>query len=97
MGLDVFVNNVGVNWGVLFKDYLELGYDKVMDLNVKFIFFLMQDFLLLLLVKVSLEQLVNVINIGLIDGMRVFILDNFVYGVSKVVVYYFIKIFVVKM
>jgi len=96
-GLDVLVNNAGANWGAPFPDYPESGYDKVMDLNVKSIFFLTQDLLPLLLAKASLDQPANVINIGSIDGMRVSTMDNSAYGVSKIAVHHLTKILAVKL
>ena len=38
--LDVLINNAGANWSAPFKDYPELGYDKVMNINVKPVFYL---------------------------------------------------------
>src|SRR5947209_16792160 len=40
--LDVLVNNAGASWGADFDTFPESGWDKVMDLNVKSIFFLTQ-------------------------------------------------------
>ena len=42
--LDVLINNAGANWGEPFATHPESGYDKVLDLNVKSIFFLTQAF-----------------------------------------------------
>src|SRR6187200_3117258 len=38
--LDILVNNAGASWGADFDSFPETGWDKVMDLNVKSIFFL---------------------------------------------------------
>ncbi len=40
--LDILVNNAGAAWGAPFEDFPEVGWDKVMDLNVKGPFFLTQ-------------------------------------------------------
>jgi NAD(P)-dependent dehydrogenase (short-subunit alcohol dehydrogenase family) len=37
--LDVLVNNAGAAWGAPLEEFPEDGWDKVMDLNVKSIFF----------------------------------------------------------
>lgn len=41
--LDILVNNAGAAWGADFLEFPEHGWDKVMDLNVKSPFFLMQS------------------------------------------------------
>ena len=40
--LDILVNNAGAAWGADFETFPESGWDKVMDLNVKSLFFLTQ-------------------------------------------------------
>ena len=36
--LDILVNNAGVSWGAPLEEFPELGWDKVMDTNVKGVF-----------------------------------------------------------
>lgn len=43
--LDVLVNNAGVSWGAPLEEFPENGWDKVMDTNVKGVFFLTQRLL----------------------------------------------------
>ena len=43
--LNVLVNNAGANWGAPLNEFPEAGWDKVMDTNVKGIFFLTQQLL----------------------------------------------------
>ena len=38
-GIDYLINNAGAAWGEPFEDFSEAGWDKVMDLNVKSMFF----------------------------------------------------------
>ena len=38
--IHILVNNAGASWGAPIDEYPESGWDKVMDLNVKSIFFL---------------------------------------------------------
>src|SRR6201996_8835 len=38
--LDILVNNAGAAWGAEFDEFPESGWDKVMNLNVKSVFFL---------------------------------------------------------
>ncbi len=40
--LDILVNNAGAAWGAAFDEFPESGWDKVMNLNVKSLFFLTQ-------------------------------------------------------
>ena len=94
--LDVLINNAGANWSAPFKDYPELGYEKVMNINLKPLFFLTQAFLPLLEKAASLETPARVINIGSIDGLRVSQIDNSAYGVSKAAVHHLTKILAVK-
>ena len=42
--LDVLINNAGAAWGAPFDEFPESGWDKVMDLNTKSVFFLTQRF-----------------------------------------------------
>ena len=40
--LNILINNAGAAWGASFDDFPENGWDKVMDTNVKSVFFLTQ-------------------------------------------------------
>jgi NAD(P)-dependent dehydrogenase (short-subunit alcohol dehydrogenase family) len=68
--LDILVNNAGAAWGAPFEDFPEVGWDKVMDLNVKGPFFLTQALYPQLKAAASQAQPAKVINIGSIDGIR---------------------------
>jgi len=94
--IDVLINNAGANWSAPFSEYPEKGYDKVMDINMKPIFFLTQAFLPLLEKAGSLETPARVINIGSIDGLRVSQIDNSAYGMSKAAVHHLTKILAIK-
>ena len=52
-------------------EYSEKGWDKVMDLNVKSIFYLTQKLTPILKMKASIEDPSRIINIGSIDGLNV--------------------------
>jgi NAD(P)-dependent dehydrogenase (short-subunit alcohol dehydrogenase family) len=43
--LHILVNNAGASWGAEIDEFPEAGWDKVMDLNVKSLFFLTQALL----------------------------------------------------
>lgn len=85
--LDILVNNAGVSWGAPLDEFPEVGWDKVMDTNVKGVFFLTQRLLPLLEAGATAEDPARVINIGSIDGIRTPIFDNFSYGPSKAAVH----------
>lgn len=84
--LDILVNNAGASWGAGFADFPESGWDKVMDLNVKSVFFLSQKLLPLLKAAGTPENFGRVINIGSIDGMHVSGIETYSYAASKAAV-----------
>ena len=86
--LDVLINNAGASWGAPIDEFPENGWDKVMDTNVKGIFFLTQKSLPLLRKAASHEDPARVINVGSVDGIKTPIFDNFSYGASKAAVHH---------
>jgi len=82
-GIDFLINNAGAAWGEPFESFSESGWDKVMDLNVKSIFFLTQKMKHLLTKRATLEDPSRVINIASIDGLRLPLMDTFSYTSSK--------------
>ena len=85
--IEILVNNAGAAWGAPIDEFPESGWDKVMDLNVKGVFFLTQALLPLLRKGASEDDPARVINIGSIDGLRVPVLQNYVYSASKAAVH----------
>jgi len=81
--LDILVNNAGASWGASFSAFPETGWDKVMDLNVKSVFFLTQKLLPLLEAAGSADSYSRVINIGSIEGIRTSHLETYSYAASK--------------
>ena len=81
--LDVLVNNAGVSWGAPIEEFPEIGWDKVMDTNVKGVFFLIQRLLPLLEVAGTHDDPSRIINIGSVDGIRTPSFQTFSYGPSK--------------
>jgi len=86
--VDILVNNAGASWGAPIDEFPENGWDKVMDTNVKSIFFLTQKMLPLLRNSASVEDPARVINIGSIDGIKTPRFDSFSYGASKAAVHH---------
>lgn len=81
--LDILVNNAGAAWGAPFDEFPEDGWDKVMDLNVKSLFFLTQKLAPLLRTAASKERPAKVINIASIDGIYVTENESYSYVASK--------------
>jgi len=81
--LDVLVNNAGANWAEELESFPESGWDKVMTLNLKSIFFLTRALLPQLRAAASHQDPARVINIGSVDGLHVPALNTFAYSASK--------------
>ena len=91
-GIDFLINNAGAAWGEPFENFSEAGWDKVMDLNVKSLFFLTQAMKSLLISNASLEDPSRVVNIGSIDGLNVPALPTFSYSASKAAVHHLTRV-----
>ena len=89
--LDILVNNAGAAWGEPFEEFSEKGWDKVMDLNVKSLFFLTQKLHPLLKAAASKERPAKVINIASIDGLRPNPWETYPYQASKAAVIHLTK------
>ena len=89
--LDILVNNAGASWGATFDSFPESGWDKIMDLNVKSIFFLTQRLVKRLEAAASPGNFARVINIGSIDGLHVSGLETYSYNASKAAVLHMTK------
>lgn len=81
--LDILVNNAGALWAAPLADYPESGWDKVFDLNVKGIFFLIRDLVPLLEAAGRKDDPARVINIGSIDGFHIPKHETYAYSSSK--------------
>lgn len=90
--LDILVNNAGASWGEPIDEYSEKGWDKVMDTNVKGVFFLTQKLLPLLRNSGTAEDPSRVINIGSIDGIKTGLFDAFSYGPSKAALHHLTRV-----
>lgn len=81
--LDILINNAGAAWGAPLGEFPVMGFDKVMDINVKAPFMLTQALLGKLKASGTSEDPARVIMTGSIDGIRVPFGDNFSYSASK--------------
>jgi len=84
----ILVNNAGATWGADIDEFPESGWDKTMDLNVKSIFFLIQQLLPVLRAAGSSEDPARVINIGSINGITHPHMKNYAYSASKAAVHH---------
>ncbi len=81
--IDILINNAGATWGHPLGDFPEKGWDKVMNLNVKSIFFLTQAMLPLLRAAASKESPSRVVNISSIMAEMPFVMNSWSYSPSK--------------
>jgi len=84
--LDILVNNAGAAWGEDFTTFPEKGWDKVMDLNVKSLFFLTQAMHPALKAAATADKPGKVINVASIDGLRLNPWETYSYQASKAAV-----------
>ena len=85
--IDFLINNAGAAWGEPYDKFSEVGWDKVMDLNVKSLFFLTQKLTEMLKLRASNDDPSRVINIGSIDGLNVPAFETYSYSTSKAAVH----------
>jgi NAD(P)-dependent dehydrogenase (short-subunit alcohol dehydrogenase family) len=86
--IHILFNNAGASWGAPIDDFPELGWDKIMDLNVKSIFFLTQALLPQLRAAGTATDPARVVNIGSINGLTYAPLANYSYAASKAAVHH---------
>ena len=86
--VNILVNNAGATWGASVDEFPENGWDKVMDLNVKSIFFLTQQLLPALRAAGTDADPARVINIGSVNGITNSHMQNYSYTASKAAVHH---------
>ena len=84
--LDILINNSGASWGAPLEDYPEKGWDKVMDLNVKAVFFLTKSLLPLLRKQASQEDPTRIVMISSVAAVSSDSMMAYSYGPSKAAV-----------
>jgi len=85
--IHLLVNNAGAAWGAPIEEYSEEGFDKVLDTNVKGVFFTTVMLLPMLRAAASSDDPARVINIGSVDGLSVPAVESFAYSTSKAAVH----------
>lgn len=81
--LDILVNNAGVTWSEDIDRFSEKAWDKVMDLDIKGPFFLIQKLLPLLRKGATPESRSSIINVSSVNGLRPSSLRNYSYVAAK--------------
>ena len=87
--IDILVNNAGAAWGEPIEQFSEDGWDRVMNLNVKSIFFMTQKLLPQLRAAAAASGRGRVINIGSIEGFTMATSEgSMAYPASKAAVHH---------
>ena len=81
--LDILVNNAGTGWLATFDEFPEKGWDKTLNLNLKAVFFLIQQLAPLLRAAASAERPAKVINISSVDAIYVSRDESYSYTAAK--------------
>ena len=82
-GLHILVNNAGATWGEPLATFPDSAWDKVIDLNLKSPFWMVQALLPALRQAGTADDPARVINVGSIDGIHVSKLPVYSYASSK--------------
>lgn len=85
--LDILVNNAGQAWGAPFDEFPEKGWDRVMSVNVKGPFFVIQQLMPLLEAAATPDDPARIINVGSVDGIRPPRLQTYSYSPSKAAIH----------
>lgn len=95
--LHILVNNAGATWGARLADYPVAGWDKVVHLNLRTPFLLVQGLLPLLEAAASPEDPARIVNVGSIDGLRVPRMDTYAYTSSKAGLHHLTRVLAVEL
>ena len=77
------MNNAGTMYDAPIESFTEEGWDSVVDLNLKSVFFLTQALLPQLRAAASTETHAAVVNIGSVGGLRIGPKENYSYQAAK--------------
>ncbi|MGH6955218.1 MAG: SDR family oxidoreductase [Caulobacteraceae bacterium] len=95
--LHILINNAGATWGAPLDEFPESGWDRVMDLNVKSVFFLTQKLLPGLRAAASPEDPSRIVNVGSIAGTHPGGGDAFSYKASKAAIHHITRMLAARL
>ncbi|QLQ09161.1 MAG: SDR family oxidoreductase [Nocardioidaceae bacterium] len=95
--LHILVNNAGATWGAPLESYPLSGWDKVVDLNLRSPFLLVQGLLPLLERAGSADDPARIVNVGSIDGLRVPRMQTYAYSSSKAGLHHLTRVLAVEL
>ncbi len=95
--IDYLINNAGTAWAEPIDDFSEMGWDKVMNVNLKGVFFLTQKLLSLLKRPATEDDPSRVINISSIDGINTPRLETYSYAASKSALLHLTRVLATKL
>ena len=81
--LDVLVNNAGLTWSLDIEAFTEKAWDRIMNLDAKSPFFLIQAVLPALKRAASSTKRASIINVTSVNGLKPSGLKNYSYVVAK--------------
>lgn len=85
--LDILVNNAGATWGEPLEKFPTAAWDKVLDLNVKSPFWLVQELVPALRAAATQDDPARIINIGSVDAIHVSPMHTYSYASSKAAIH----------
>ena len=85
--LDILINNAGATWGEPLESFPPAAWDRVLDLNLKSPFWMVQELLPALRRAGTQDDPARVINIGSIDGIHVSPMSTYSYSTSKAAIH----------
>jgi NAD(P)-dependent dehydrogenase (short-subunit alcohol dehydrogenase family) len=86
-GLHILVNNAGATWGEPLETFPAAAWDRVLDLNLKSPFWMVQELLPALRRAGTGDDPARIINIGSIDGIHVSPMSTYSYAASKAAIH----------
>ena len=90
--LDILVNNAGAIWSDELAAFPPSAWDKVLDVNLKAPFFLIQGLLPLLVAAASASHPARVVNIGSVYGLQASVHDTYSYAASKAALHHLTRV-----
>ena len=81
--LHILVNNAGLTWSLPIDEFTEKAWDRVVDLDVKSPFFLIQKLLPAMRAAASADERASIVNISSVNGVRPSGLMNYSYVAAK--------------